>query len=111
MASTLVDLVRRERVGRLVMLDPNIRVGLAPEDEYRERLREVISHSTIVKGSDTDLAWLYPDSSYEQAAEALLAAGVRLVAVALGAAGADGAHAGHPIHLEGGQVEGGGAER
>ena len=105
MASTLVDLVRRERDGRLVMLDPNIRVGLAPEDEYRERLREVISHSTIVKGSDTDLAWLYPDSSYEQAAEALLAAGVRLVAVTLGAAGAYGAHRGHRVHVEAVQVE------
>ena len=30
MASTLVELVRREHAGRLVMLDPNIRVGPIP---------------------------------------------------------------------------------
>ncbi len=37
MASTLVELVRRERDGRLVMLDPNIRVGLTGDEEYRHR--------------------------------------------------------------------------
>src|SRR5438876_3652441 len=60
MASTLAGLVDRESGRRLLMLDPNIRLGLIPEDEYRERLRAVISESTIVKASDTDVAWLYP---------------------------------------------------
>ncbi len=91
MASTLIDLVRREHGRRVVMLDPNIRLGVIPDDEYRARLQEVIAQSTIVKGSEADLAWLYPGASYQSAAEALLDAGARLVVVTLGARGAFGA--------------------
>jgi fructokinase len=60
MATTLCGLVRRDHSRRLVMVDPNIRLGLAPESEYRERVLEVISQSTIVKASDADLAWAVP---------------------------------------------------
>jgi len=56
MASTLTDFVHREHDGRVVMLDPNIRPGLIPDDEYRARLQAVIAQSTIVKGSEADLA-------------------------------------------------------
>lgn len=92
MASTLVDLIARERAGRLVMLDPNIRVGLVPESEYRERLHAAIGQSTVVKASRTDLAWLYPGLNLEQTADQMLGAGVSLVVVTLGAQGAFGAH-------------------
>ncbi len=92
MASTLAGLAERESGRRLLMLDPNIRLGLIPEDEYRERLRTVISQSTIVKASDTDVAWLYPEVDYERAADLLLNEGARLAVVTLGADGAFGAH-------------------
>jgi fructokinase len=88
MASTLTSFVEREHDGRLVMLDPNIRLGLIPDDEYRARLQHVVTQSTIVKGSEADLAWLYPDASYQLAAEQLLDAGARLAVVTLGARGA-----------------------
>ncbi len=68
MASTLAELVTRERGRRLVMLDPNIRVGLIPDPEYRQRLQAAISQSTIVKASQADLAWIYPGVDYEGAA-------------------------------------------
>ncbi|HEY0831154.1 MAG TPA: carbohydrate kinase [Candidatus Dormibacteraeota bacterium] len=92
MASTLAGLAEREAGRRLLMLDPNIRLGLIPEDEYRDRLRTVISQSTIVKASDTDVAWLYPNLDYEDAAVRILDEGVRLAVVTLGADGAYGAH-------------------
>jgi len=92
MASTLSGLVERETGGRVLMLDPNIRLGLIPEDEYRERLRTMISQSTIVKASNTDVAWLYPELDYEDAADRILDEGVLLVVVTLGADGAFGAH-------------------
>src|SRR5712691_2313223 len=88
MASTLVELVRRERDGRLIMVDPNIRIGLTRDADYRDRLLGLISQSTIVKASDTDLAWLYPECDYKAAAEQMLEAGIRLAVVTLGAAGA-----------------------
>jgi fructokinase len=105
MASTLADLISRERGGRLVMLDPNIRIGLVPEAEYRERLHTAISQSTIVKASEADLAWLFPGLDHEQAADRILADGVRLVVVTLGARGAFGAHGGDRIHVDAPHVE------
>jgi fructokinase len=91
MASTLVEVVDREREGRLVMLDPNIRPGLIPDDAYRERLARVVGYSTVVKASEADLAWLYPGGGHRAAAASLLDAGVRLVVVTLGVSGALGA--------------------
>ena len=92
MASTLQEVIRREHEGRLVMVDPNIRVGLIPDTEYRARLHAVLAESTIVKASDADLTWLYPDLSYKRAADRLLREGVAMVAVTLGAQGAFAAH-------------------
>lgn len=105
MADTLLELVDRERDGRLVMVDPNIRVGLVTDAEYRERLRHVISCSSIVKASDTDLAWLFPDLSHEEAAASLLAEGVALAVVTLGADGAFGAHRDFRVAVEAPPVE------
>lgn len=105
MADTLLELVDREHHGRLVMVDPNIRVGLVSDSEYRERLRHVISRSSIVKASDTDMAWLYPDTSHEEAAARLLADGVALAVVTLGAEGAFAAHGDFHVKVEATQVE------
>lgn len=105
MASTLVELVEREGQGRLVMLDPNIRPGLIPDDVYRERLSRVVARSTVVKASDADLAWLYPGATYELAAHRLLEARVRLVAVTLGERGAFGATREHQVSVHAAHVE------
>src|SRR5579859_1998781 len=92
MASTLLELLNREHSGRVIMVDPNIRVGLMPDTEYRERVHTVMAESTIVKASDADLSWLYPDLGYHRAAERLLGEGVRVVVATLGANGAFAAH-------------------
>lgn len=105
MASTLVDLVRRERDGRVVMIDPNIRLGLVPDGAYRGRLQEMISQSAIVKASDADLAWLYPGMTYEDAADRILGDGARLVVVTLGAQGALAAHRGFRVAVEAVKVD------
>src|SRR5207248_10209612 len=87
------------------MLDPNIRRGLIPDDEYRARLQAVIAESTIVKASEADLAWLCSNESYQSAAEQLLDAGPRLVVVTLGARGAFGAHRDLRINVDATPVE------
>lgn len=90
MASSLIELIRRESGKRLVMLDPNIRPALVTEPDYRPRLDWLISESTIVKLSAADLTWLYPGLDHVAAADRILACGPRLVLVTLGAAGAYG---------------------
>src|ERR1700693_5423422 len=105
MSSTLAELVSRERGRRLVMLDPNIRVGLIPDSEYRERLQTAISQSTIVKASEADLAWIYPGVDYETAAARIRDEGVSMVVVTLGARGAYGAHRDARLHVDAPHVE------
>jgi fructokinase len=96
-ASTIAALVHREHTERLVMVDPNIRPSalslLAADGQgggYRARLDQVIADSTIVKASDADVVWLFPDLDLRTAARALLVRGPRLVVVTLGADGAFG---------------------
>ena len=105
MASTLAELEGREHGKRLVMLDPNIRVGLIPDADYRQRLKAAISLSTILKASEADLAWIYPGLDYEHAADELLREGAGLVVVTLGARGAFGAHGVARIHVDAPHVE------
>ena len=92
-ATTLSGLVEREHRNLLVMVDPNIRPSALPDSlgadgGYRARLDRIIGQSTIVKASDADVTWLYPDLDLHSGARALLACGPRLVVVTLGADGA-----------------------
>jgi fructokinase len=90
-ATTIAALVQREHRERLVMIDPNIRPAqVKNEAGYRVRLDQIIADSTIVKASDADVAWLFPDLELRTAAHVLLARGPRLVVVTLGADGAFG---------------------
>lgn len=87
--TTLTELALRESRRRLVMVDPNIRPSLiAADGSYRGRLDSLMEQSTIVKASDSDLAWLFPGSSPELAARSILEVGARLVVVTLGEDGA-----------------------
>jgi fructokinase len=92
MATTLVELVRREQGRRPVMVDPNIRAQLIPDRaRYGCRLEsELFPASTIIKASEQDLAWLFPDLDVRDACEHILKRGPRLVIATLGADGAFG---------------------
>jgi fructokinase len=105
MADSLTGLVDREHDGRLVMVDPNVRVGLIPDDEYRERLHHVISCSSIVKASDSDFDWLYAGVGYEEAARRLVREGIALVVVTLGERGALGVHRDFTVSVDAPQVK------
>ena len=95
-ATTIAGLVEREHFNRLVMVDPNIRPSAVPD---RARLHRIISQSTIVKASDADVTWLYPELELEDAARALLARGPKLVVVTLGSKGAFGVCAGTEVRV------------
>jgi fructokinase len=106
MASTLTEMALREGDHRLVMVDPNIRSRLVTNaTEYRERLDGLIAHSTIVKASETDLEWLFPELDTEAGADRLLDLGARLVLVTLGAAGALAASSSGHVRVAAPEVE------
>jgi fructokinase len=124
-ATTIAGLVDREHEKVLVMVDPNIRPSALPDPPlpltgrasfpspsgggqgggFRARLDRIMSQSTIVKASDADIAWLYPNIDLESAARALLARGPSLVVVTLGADGAFGVSAGTDVRVKAPAVE------
>jgi fructokinase len=75
---------------RVVMLDPNPRPGFGSnEAAYRARLGRMVARADILKFSDEDLAWLFPDRPEGEAIAAMLAQGAALVFVTRGARGAE----------------------
>lgn len=82
--ATLVD----ENADRVVMIDPNIRPAFIKDEVgYRSRLAHMLSKADIVKSSDEDLAWLFPDRTFENALHALLQMGPKVVLFTEGAKG------------------------
>ncbi len=89
-ARTYEALALREAEGHVIMIDPNVRPGFIEDAEvYRTRIRSMISHSDIVKLSDEDLAWFFPDLEGMAAQVAdVKALGPSIVLITKGADGA-----------------------
>jgi len=97
----VVDLVEREHErGRVtISYDPNVRPQLLGEREQaRPRIERLVAISDVVKVSDEDLRWLYPDCSDEDVAKTWVGLGPVLVVVTRGGAGV------HAIAATGTQV-------
>jgi len=59
---------RAGKAGISISYDPNIRPALMGcPDDVRERIEQIVQLSDVVKASDEDLAWLYPDRTPEEA--------------------------------------------
>jgi fructokinase len=72
-----------------VSLDLNLRPTILDDrDAEWERVRRQVRYADIVKASEEDLAWLYPDRPIAEVAAGWLAAGVACAVVTLGAEGA-----------------------
>jgi fructokinase len=86
----VVDLVEREHErGRVtVSYDPNVRPALLGDAaRARPDFEHLVAMSDVVKVSDEDLRWLYPDRTDEDVAQGWLASGPALVIVTRGGAG------------------------
>lgn len=81
-------LVEAARQHATVSFDPNCRPGISPHvGAPRRDVEDMVALSDVVKASDEDLRWLYPDRSVDASLAAWLALGPALVAVTRGAAG------------------------
>jgi fructokinase len=91
-AEAYADLLKRAGENRAVMLDPNIRPGFIEDTQrYRVRLNAMLKQTDIVKVSDEDLGWIFPEaSSVTERVAALRALGPAVVIVTRGGAGATG---------------------
>jgi fructokinase len=72
----------------LVTFDPNARPTITPDrDEALARVERLVAASDVVKVSDEDLAWYFPDADPIDVARTWAAAGPLLVVVTCGADG------------------------
>ena len=92
-------LVEAAREHATTSFDPNCRPAISPDAAAARRQAEVfVAASDIVKASDEDLRWLYPDRAPEESLQAWLELGPAVVALTRGASG--------PVILSGnGRVE------
>lgn len=96
-ASTLQELVERAQGHTPVAYDPNVRLNVEPDlTTWRMRLAWMLTRCQILKVSDEDLERLYPGRDVEAFAAEAVAAGVVLLVVTRGAAGASAWIAGQP---------------
>ena len=71
-----------------IVFDPNIRSSVVSDrDKYRAAVEKWVGISSVVKLSDDDISWLYPDQFMDEVAKGWIAGGVSLVVVTRGAHG------------------------
>lgn len=89
-ASTYEALQTREAGARVIMIDPNIRLGFIAgvEDSYRARITRMIARADIVKLSDEDLHWFAGAGDLHALAQGILDMGPKVVFLTEGAKGA-----------------------
>ncbi|WP_413454280.1 PfkB family carbohydrate kinase [Georgenia phoenicis] len=84
-AAAVREVVERFRGSSTVSFDPNVRPALlGAREEARERAEWLVSRSDVVKASDEDLRWLYPDDEALAVARRWLGRGPALVVVTKG---------------------------
>lgn len=83
-----------------ISFDPNVRPQLmGSADTARPRIERLVALADLVKASDEDLAWLYPDAAATEVAERWLALGPALVVVTRGGDGAEATARAGRIHV------------
>ena len=71
-----------------IVFDPNIRPSvLGDREQYVQSVEKWVSISSVVKVSDDDIKWLYPDQSLDEVAHRWIAGGVSCVIITRGAHG------------------------
>ena len=88
-AEAVLRAVERARPSATITYDPNCRPSIITDVSYaREQAEKFVALADVVKASDEDLAWLYPQDSPQDAARRWLAMGPAIVAVTSGSKGA-----------------------
>ncbi|WP_458114235.1 carbohydrate kinase [Arthrobacter sp. R1-13] len=87
-STSVMGLIEEARHHATISFDPNCRPAISPDRAIaRKQAEGFVASSDIVKASDEDLRWLYPDRTLEESMNAWLALGPALVALTRGADG------------------------
>ncbi len=88
-ASTLEQLAKINKDRCIISLDPNIRPTVVVDREtYLARLERMIALADIIKISDEDMDWIYPNADHKSYVRKWLEQGTALVIITRGSEGA-----------------------
>ena len=105
-ASVLFDWAVKVGEFAPIVFDPNIRPSvMGDRAKYAAAVEKWVSISSVVKVSDDDITWLYPDDSLDVVAHRWIDAGVRCVVITRGAKGLIGFTAHGMEEVDGVKVE------
>jgi fructokinase len=89
-----------------IVFDPNVRPSfLGDREKYCQAVEKWVGISSVVKLSDEDIAWLYPDQSLDEVAHRWLEGETSLVVITRGAKGIIGYTQGASEEVEGVRVD------
>lgn len=89
-ATAIERLIAELRPTAIISFDPNVRPQLmGSADAALPRVERLVALADVVKASDEDIAWLYPDATVTEVMARWLALGPTLVVVTHGGDGAD----------------------
>lgn len=84
-----------------ITFDPNVRPQLMGSPEAaRARIESFVAMADVVKASDEDLAWLYPDTTLDEVMKLWREMGPSLVVVTRGGDGADAVSESGTVHVD-----------
>jgi len=87
-SEAVLELLTAARAHSTISFDPNCRPAISPDVEAsRQRAEAFVALSDVVKASDEDLLWLYPQRTLDESAAAWLSLGPAFVIVTRGPEG------------------------
>ncbi len=105
-ASVLFDWAVKVGEFAPIVFDPNIRPSvMGDREKYAVAVEKWVGISSVVKVSDDDIKWLYPEESLDVVAHRWIAAGVNCVVITRGAHGLIGFTANGMEEVDGVKVE------
>ncbi|MGB1226733.1 MAG: carbohydrate kinase family protein [Poseidonibacter sp.] len=83
------NFISKESSSKVVFFDPNVRPSFIENRSiFIQRFENILAQSDIIKISDEDLDWLYPDTSFEDIYKNWLEIGVSIIVLTKGSEGA-----------------------
>jgi fructokinase len=105
-ADVLYDWAIRVAEFAPIVFDPNIRPAvMGDRDKYQMAVEKWAAISSVIKVSDDDMAWLYPDQKYQDVAQRWISDGAALVVITRGADGLLGITADGAVEVPGVKIE------
>ena len=105
-ASILKDWIIQAKDYVPIIYDPNIRSSvISDRSKYQEVVKDWVALSNVVKASEDDLAWLYPEADTLEIARSWVSQGVQLVVITKGENGIVGVTKNQEVSIPGVKVE------